>query len=329
MAKYIQIHIDTPCHQKWEDMHPAAAGNFCNSCKKNVIDFTGMSDNQLMEYFKNNRSSVCGRFYEDQLNMPLPIPVKKIPWLRYFFQISLPALLLGYKANAQRVLKKNPAPIELREIKNDQPNALGKDFTVTGTITGKNGDPVSYASVMIKGSEVGVSADSSGAFKITLPQDIRFLEITAVGYEKKLVPVNNTRSNIELNIPLSTNISLEAVTVVTNRRMTLGGIMVSSYSIRNTINKIPVPSTSSLVIFPNPARRNSELTIRFNEPVINDQEIVLYNSAGKRLMQKTINVKGRQMEVKLKLDVTSAGYYVLHITDQKTHVTQLSKLVVQ
>lgn len=62
MAKFIKIQVSTPCHEKWEHMQTAAQGNFCNACQKTVIDFTKMTDNQLMEYFKKPGTNVCGRF---------------------------------------------------------------------------------------------------------------------------------------------------------------------------------------------------------------------------------------------------------------------------
>lgn len=71
MKRTATIQIPTPCHERWEAMHPAKNGRFCDSCAKNVVDFTAMSDAQIFEHFKNSTGNLCGRFTNTQLNRPL------------------------------------------------------------------------------------------------------------------------------------------------------------------------------------------------------------------------------------------------------------------
>jgi hypothetical protein len=102
MSKHIQLSIADPCHENWDNMTAAEKGRFCGSCQKQVIDFTNMSDSQLAAFFKKpSTGSVCGRFYEDQLDRSIEIPKKRIPWVKYFFQFVLPAFLLSAKAVGQ------------------------------------------------------------------------------------------------------------------------------------------------------------------------------------------------------------------------------------
>ncbi len=103
MAKKIQLSIAEPCHENWDGMTPVDKGKFCGSCQKQVVDFSDMSDRQVAEFFKKpSTGSVCGRFMTDQLDRPMEIPRKRIPWLKYFFQIAIPAFLVSIKASAQR-----------------------------------------------------------------------------------------------------------------------------------------------------------------------------------------------------------------------------------
>src|SRR3954470_13319851 len=101
MKKYLQIEIPKPCHEDWNNMSNAEKGRFCNSCRKTVIDFSLLSDEQLLNFFRHNKKDVCGRIWEDQLSRPIPVPVRKIPWLTYFFRITIPAFLFTAKAVAQ------------------------------------------------------------------------------------------------------------------------------------------------------------------------------------------------------------------------------------
>ena len=70
MKQSFQLNIDNPCHEQWESFIPTASGGFCASCQKNVIDFSQMSESQLVAFFRdrlNSSQNLCGRFREDQL----------------------------------------------------------------------------------------------------------------------------------------------------------------------------------------------------------------------------------------------------------------------
>lgn len=102
MSKKIQLTIAKPCHENWDAMSDVQKGKFCDSCQKQVVDFTNMSDRQLAEFFKKpSTGSVCGRFMSDQLERELEIPKKRIPWLKYFFTIAIPAFFAS-KVSAQQ-----------------------------------------------------------------------------------------------------------------------------------------------------------------------------------------------------------------------------------
>src|ERR1044071_9403993 len=106
MKKHIQLSIPTPCHEDWGNMNPVETGRFCNSCQKQVVDFTNMSDRDVALFFKKpSTDSVCGRFMREQLDRDIAIPQKRIPWLKYFFQFALPAFIVSAKATAQGKIK--------------------------------------------------------------------------------------------------------------------------------------------------------------------------------------------------------------------------------
>ena len=65
-------------------MLPAVRGRHCEQCCKTVVDFTGMSDGEVLNYFKSRAGGgdaaggVCGRFAGDQLGRELsPAPVQR------------------------------------------------------------------------------------------------------------------------------------------------------------------------------------------------------------------------------------------------------------
>ena len=62
----IRISIPSPCHEDWGKMNATEKGAFCQSCRKEVIDFSRMSDGQVIEYLAG-ATKVCGTFRQDQV----------------------------------------------------------------------------------------------------------------------------------------------------------------------------------------------------------------------------------------------------------------------
>ncbi len=71
MKQNLQVHISEPCHEDWNKMTTTDQGRYCQSCCKQVVDFTIMSDAQIMEYLSNTAQKTCGRFNSEQLDRPL------------------------------------------------------------------------------------------------------------------------------------------------------------------------------------------------------------------------------------------------------------------
>jgi Secretion system C-terminal sorting domain len=116
MGKYITIQIPKSCHQDWNAMTHEEQGRHCNLCQKTVVDFTTMTDAQLANFFKKKTDNVCGRFYDDQLEKQIAIPKRELPWLKYFFTITLPAFLFSQKSFGQK--KESKEKIVLADKKN-------------------------------------------------------------------------------------------------------------------------------------------------------------------------------------------------------------------
>ncbi|MEO8109921.1 MAG: TonB-dependent receptor [Ginsengibacter sp.] len=75
-----------------------------------------------------------------------------------------------------------------------QPGAFAQDNQskiITGKITSPSGDPIAGASVQVKGSSVGTSANEQGEFSITVAGARPILVISNVGYKNKEVSVKN------------------------------------------------------------------------------------------------------------------------------------------
>ena len=67
MKKAFNLSIKDPCTQKFGEFESTANGGFCQSCRKEVIDFTRMTESEIITYFKNQTGKVCGRFEQHQM----------------------------------------------------------------------------------------------------------------------------------------------------------------------------------------------------------------------------------------------------------------------
>ena len=102
------LSIPTPCHENWEAMLPNEQGAFCNACAKTVVDFTGMSDDEVKQYFLQHRGQkTCGRFDTAQVAAPgIDLPAlfsSSLPYWKKFLAaviIAFGSLLTSCANNA-------------------------------------------------------------------------------------------------------------------------------------------------------------------------------------------------------------------------------------
>ncbi len=57
-------------------------------------------------------------------------------------------------------------------------------------------EPLAYASVVVAGNKRGTVTDDKGIFEISVPSNTKALQITCVGYNKKVLPIKRNRVNV-------------------------------------------------------------------------------------------------------------------------------------
>lgn len=68
--KYL-IQLPEPCHEPWEQMTPAENGRYCTQCSKTVVDFTGWTNEDILQHLRTSTGRVCGRLRHTQINTPV------------------------------------------------------------------------------------------------------------------------------------------------------------------------------------------------------------------------------------------------------------------
>lgn len=117
--------------------------------------------------------------------------------------------------------------------------------TVKGKVVDESGNPISSASVQVKGTNIGTKTENDGSFELTGVSNNATLQISSVGYTTKdIVIQGNDFLTITLD-PSSTD--LEAVVVVgfgTQRKENLTGA-VASIQMSDVVESRPITSLSA------------------------------------------------------------------------------------
>jgi hypothetical protein len=141
----MKIKIEKPCHEDWSTMTSEAQGKFCNACEKSVVDFSMMSDAQILNYFSQPKSQkVCGRFNADQVDRALvnriPERPSPPPQLLHFAYLLVLVLGVGLTSCSNTVTGK----AEIMEQQDSLSPKMRKPVTKMGEVViGKMSAPAS------------------------------------------------------------------------------------------------------------------------------------------------------------------------------------------
>lgn len=196
----LQLSIPQPCHENWQHMTATEQGRFCNACAKEVIDFSMMTDTEVLNYFTSlTHEKVCGRALPTQLNRNITLPKEPKKRLFWYWNYIVMFFMFFGKANsvkAQGQVYKTTQTVPVKtnditvEISTTPKVKKGKSRVVTGKVSDRNGNPVSFAAIKIKGTKLGLSADANGVYSIKV-NAATVLEISALSFNTIEVPVGN------------------------------------------------------------------------------------------------------------------------------------------
>ena len=322
--KKIQLSIPRPCHENWDAMKPSEKGKFCASCQKTVIDFTEMSDRQIAEFFKRPIGSVCGHFYQSQLNKDIELPKKRIPWVKYFFQFTLPAFLVSMKSNAQktRVVGDTTYCTPTKGLVATMvPQKSISSKTISGQIVDADGNKIAFATIIIKNSQIGTQSDGDGKFELMAPPNST-LVFSAVGYNSKELEVKDQLSNLLVTFEKS-DVALS------------GDIAIVGYTIRKKSK--PIPAIKKVIdtafkkfsVYPNPAKGNTYIQIDFKRLKAANYKISIINLSGEIIQTDERDVEDKNKTATLLLKDVAAGTYFIRLFNKKTAATYSEKIIVQ
>jgi CarboxypepD_reg-like domain/Secretion system C-terminal sorting domain len=349
MSKNIQLTIADPCHENWDQMTTAEQGRYCASCQKQVMDFTSMSDSQLAAFFKKPTSgSVCGRFYQDQLERDIGIQRKRIPWVKYFFQFALPAFLVSMKVTAQGkvkiagdttvVIDKKEKRIPGNVVPKCELKQLDK-ISIIGKVIDEDNNLIPFATIMLKNTKYGISAHDDGTFRIEnfSSQDEIVLQVSSVGYEAKEIPISKeTDLTKDLVIQLTRQVLGEVVVVAyphVKGRVVVGGVMskkVEEMILDTTsIIKPPTETAPMIKVYPNPVISGTNINVACQKLKEGYYSVQLSNQSGQQVFNKQTWIDAEAQVLNIDIPTVAAGVYFLKLTNKETNKRFTEKIIVQ
>jgi hypothetical protein len=199
------LQIPEPCEQDWDKMSPEGNGRYCQQCTKVVVDFSKLTDDQIISYLQSQKKEVCGRvrMTESQLNREyIFVHQNTSPFRNVVFRYSIAGLLTfaTLKGAAQKNI--NPTTLEVQKDntgKIQQGLDVGKsnhkekiNLRVQDQFTGKSLEQ-SYLKIGVTGEIIKPVNGSLFAYEIpdSLKNKTLAIYFYCPGYETEVFMLND------------------------------------------------------------------------------------------------------------------------------------------
>jgi hypothetical protein len=303
-------------------MQPAEKGRHCAHCCKTVVDFTEMSDEEIIRYVTKGPSTgtprpsnICGRLMPDQLGRKLaPAPVQRNGWSGWRWVLA--GLVMVSKGSESRRPVK--PPVEVSGVKEDTGEELGGIMIV---------EPKTIYSVPVINGDIEIKLDTGrvemGAVAMVSPRERDSPQVRLPALVK-MDSVADPADTMPVTAP-------SVIQPLPQREIVAyaGGISVGQCVKRKPIDTVTdilkqavVDTLSALNIFrpkneltlyPNPVARGTALQLAWQmEP--GKYQLSLVNISGALIQLRMLEVAGKgqvdQWEVPVGL---AAGVYILRV----------------
>jgi hypothetical protein len=178
----IKIKVADPCHENWDKMLAEEKGKFCLSCQKTVVDFSRMTNEEIIQYFEQNArlndsvgqagKSICGRIAKHQHDTPISNYRRVVtPWFNKYVAGFFMALGFYYPSHAQS--PEVPFEQNSKGKINIKPSTLAsnKPVTINGRVLdAKTKKVIKGAVITVDGTDLMAVSDKNGNYTITIPE---------------------------------------------------------------------------------------------------------------------------------------------------------------
>jgi hypothetical protein len=337
MGKNVQLRIDNPCSESWDHMRPDHQGRFCSSCEKTVVDFTGMSDQEVISWIAKQKGNICGRFQGEQLNRDLVAPPANLAGQAKMasarkngrlgiWRYLLTGLLLSSDASSVSAQSKPASPPVSQYDSTRDNNVITQGLfairrpalpendlpeILRGRLVDANGHPVLYASIMTRPAH-GYASDSTGYFAIPRNSlsDEQTLTISSVGYQTLVIDaVKMWKHDGEKIIPLKMQETLMGDVIVAGK-VAVTRIKPSKKAVILLRDSLACTclTKKALVVYPNPVARGAVVTlsVRLDDPGAYTAQLFSMSGA----LEETIAVESKTVLMNIPATLPAGIYFI-------------------
>lgn len=206
----LRIQIAEPCHENWDKMLEEEKGKFCLSCQKNVVDFSRMTNEEIINYFEQNAGkSICGRIAKHQHNTPISNYRKIVtPWFNKYVAGFFMALGFYHPSKGQTATLQQEHHMVKGHMKVNTPTQNDKKLVINGRVLdSKTNKGIKGAEINIAGSDIVVTSDKNGNYSVEIPlrfqNESLYLIVNHLGYEyKEITGIDHTKTTVSVVIKL-------------------------------------------------------------------------------------------------------------------------------
>jgi hypothetical protein len=232
------------------------------------------------------------------------------------------------------VQKQNQSAVLLQGKPKINIDAASSLIYIKGIVVDQDNNPVPFASVLIKGTTIGVMADSLGIFtidKVHLQKEI-ILEVSSVGYELKEKLIGDEGLTNDLRIQLSRRVTEDVVLVSSYATYKMGGV-TGAVSIVTSSKQYVLPEEKSFLpmikVYPNPVASGTSLNIGCQKLTEGYYCLQLSAQSGQQVLNKQTWIDGGVQVLNIDIPNVAAGVYFLKFTNKETNKRFTQKIIVE
>ena len=173
MKHPVKITIPDPCHENWDAMTPVQQGRYCGACQKVVVDFTQMTDGQILDVFKKaGGGHPCGRYLPSQLDRPLLDTRPKTTFIGTLAKRIAAMVLLVQSASTAMAQQAKSHMVTVEQYHEYDTDSLGRIQVSGKLIDTLSKQPLPRMSVYIRQIDTTVFTDLTGQFSFAMPAEL-------------------------------------------------------------------------------------------------------------------------------------------------------------
>jgi len=202
---------------------------------------------------------------------------------------------------------------------------------ISGRVMDEKGYGIPFASVTMKGTNIGTSCDSTGFFELTTKKNEQkiIVIVSSVGYSAIEKQISTAEKNsIEIILQTYTALSGEVV-VACSSRMRLGGLSIRSTRITYMEKIKTFFKNDSIKIFPNPAKAGDQIKIEWRKAPVGEYKIDLYSLQGQLIKSSLARIENEMNSFTFQIPAITSGSYLLRMTNKKLGKKHTEKIIIQ